>query len=127
MRFLAQENGTIAASAVVAVLAFVLLANFTELSPWLVYAVVFTIGVLLSGADRRGRCRLSVFLPVARLLSGLSVASRPPRRRAADRPVNGTKPGFDSSPREMYSEPDLSSTPRNDLYPATFSYSLRYR
>lgn len=47
MRVLTRENGTIAASVVVAVLAFVLLTTYTDLSPPLVYAVVFAIGVLL--------------------------------------------------------------------------------
>lgn len=47
MRLLTRENGIIAASVIVAILAFVLLVSFTDLSPWLVYAIVFAIGVAL--------------------------------------------------------------------------------
>lgn len=47
MRILTRENGVIAASVFVAVLTFILLTTYTGLSPLLVYAVVFAIGVLL--------------------------------------------------------------------------------
>ena len=47
MRILTRENGVIATSVFVAVLTFILLTTYTGLSPLLVYAVVFAIGVLL--------------------------------------------------------------------------------
>ncbi|MFB6172877.1 MAG: hypothetical protein ABEJ23_10105 [Haloarculaceae archaeon] len=47
MRVLTRENAVVAGSVVLAIVAFVLLTSFTALSPWLVYAVVFAIGVVV--------------------------------------------------------------------------------
>lgn len=47
MRVLTRENGAIVVGVVVAIAAFVLLTSFTDVSPWLLYAVVFAVGVLL--------------------------------------------------------------------------------
>lgn len=47
MRVRTRENGAIVVGVVVAIAAFVLLASFTGISPWLLYAVVFAVGVLL--------------------------------------------------------------------------------
>lgn len=54
MRVLTRENGIITVSVVLAIVAFLLLTRFTDLSSWLVYAVVFALGVLLPLALTRG-------------------------------------------------------------------------